>query len=55
MLIDLKSEENPGSLEKTIVLPFTYKLDDNLAGSALWDIENKFKIVYTLSVLAETH
>lgn len=37
------------------MFPFTYKLDDNLAGSALWDIEYKFKIVYTLSVLAETH
>ncbi|CAD8187095.1 unnamed protein product [Paramecium octaurelia] len=58
MLKDINEERNPEDqklkIQKTIAIPFTYALPDNIPGSMKREKGYKLKIDYSMSLIAET-
>ncbi|CAD8198921.1 unnamed protein product [Paramecium pentaurelia] len=58
LLKDINEERNPDDqklkIQKTIVIPFTYTLPDNIPGSMKREKGYKLKIEYSMSLIAET-
>ncbi|CAD8096377.1 unnamed protein product [Paramecium primaurelia] len=58
LLLDINDERNPEDqklkIQKTIAIPFTYQLPENIPGSMKREKDFKLRIDYNMSLIAET-